>query len=85
MSACEFAAQAVRMEIWERLQMRRASGTGVAGAAAAAQSTYAIFECGVKRPDSDKKYTGEAIFLFFLGQIAAWSRLVGHHRVRRRS
>ena len=45
MSACEYAAQAVRMEmekVQKRLQMRRATGTGVAGAAVAAQSTFAM-------------------------------------------
>ena len=46
MSACEYAAQAVRMDMEKVADapglMRRASGTGVAGAAVAVQSAFAI-------------------------------------------
>ena len=72
--------------------MRRAAPKGVAGAAVAAQTTFAILTPtlnagGKSARDRCKEYAELAEYEFFfaaLGQTAAWARLVGRHRSQKR-
>ena len=94
MSACEFAAQAVRMEMEKVADAPghgHGRGRGCSGGSNHLRHAHhlnAPLECGVKSArDSSKKYAELAKYGFFfaaLGQTAAWSRLVGRHRSQKR-
>ena len=91
MSACEFAAQAVRMamdKVADAPGHRHGRGRGCSGGSNHLRHPHADFECGVKSArDSCKEYAELAEYDFFfaaLGQAAAWARLVGRHRSQKR-
>ena len=91
MSTCEFAAQAVRMEMGKVADagIGHGRGRGCSGGSKLLRHPHADFECGVKSArDSSKKYAELAEYDSFIrrpcGQMAAWSRLAGRHRSQKR-
>ena len=91
MITCEFAAQAVRMDMEKDADapgIGHGRGRGCSGGSKLPRHPHADFECGVKSArDSSKKYAELAEYEFFfaaLGQTAAWARLVGRHRSQKR-
>ena len=96
MSTCEFAAQAVRMDM-EKVADAPGHGHGCGRGCSGGSNhlrhphaDFAVFECGVKSArDSCKEYAELAEFstIFFfaaLGQTAACARLVGRHMSQKR-
>ena len=90
-SACEFAAQAVRMDmekVADAPGLGHGRGRGCSGGSKLLRHPHADFECGVKSARDSSKSTlswQSTNFLFAaLGQTAACARLVGRHRSQKR-